>query len=93
MTKEIPLPARMDYAAMDALYAEIKEARGEELALDGSSVSHLGASGLQLLLAAHKTWENDGTHLSVTRPSARFCEHLELLGLAPDYFSQTETQE
>ncbi len=88
MTRELTLPARMDHAGVEALYAEIKEARGEDVALDGSEVKHLGASGLQLLLAAWKSWEQDGHSLTVASPSAKFSEHLEMLGLEKDHFSK-----
>ncbi|WP_172330927.1 STAS domain-containing protein [Mangrovicoccus sp. HB161399] len=88
MTRELVLPARMDYAGVEALYAEIKEARGEDVALDGSQVKHLGAAGLQLLLSAWKSWDRDGHSLSVASPSAKFSEHLEMLGLDKDHFSK-----
>ncbi|WP_138464655.1 STAS domain-containing protein [Poseidonocella sp. HB161398] len=93
MTKEISLPARVDYAAVEALYAEIKEARGEDVALDGSQVKHLGASGLQLLLAAWKSWEQDGHSLTVTSPSGKFSEHIEMLGLDKAHFSKAGAEQ
>lgn len=93
MSAALTLPARVDYAALDALYAEIKEARGDEVVIDASQVTHFGAAGLQLLVAAHKSWERDGHNFSIAAPSEKFNEHLRLLGLGPDYFHQAEMSE
>lgn len=93
MTKELALPTRIDYASLDAIYAEIKEARGEDVILDGSSVKHFGSSGLQLLLSAHRSWDRDGFRFSVANPSEKFSEHLEMLGLNPDFFSKAEAEQ
>ena len=93
MTKEITLPARMDFAVLDALYAEIKEARGEDVTLDGSQIKHLGSCGLQLLLSAWKSWDQDGHNFHVIRPSEKFSEHLKLLGLNKDFFAKPGTEQ
>ncbi|MBE3639084.1 STAS domain-containing protein [Mangrovicoccus algicola] len=93
MTREIALPARIDHPAVEALYAEVKEARGEDLALDASQVSHLGASGLQLLIAAANSWTRDGHILSLRDPSEKFSEHLQMLGLELSYFSKAEAEQ
>lgn len=89
MTRDLTLPARMDYASLDAFHAEIKEARGEDLNLDGSKVTHLGACGLQLLVSAWKAWERDGHSLIVTHPSEKFCDHIQQLGLSSDMFGHS----
>lgn len=89
MPKDLQLPARMDYSSLDAIYAELKGARGEDIVLDGSRVTHLGSCGFQLLISALMSWEQDGHNMSVSSPSQKFREHLELLGLKPDMFDKT----
>lgn len=92
MSNNIPLPARMDYAALDGLHAEIKEARGEDVSLDASKVTHLGACGLQLLISARKTWDRDGHTLSVTSATDRFHDHIQLLGYEGKFFEKSEAK-
>lgn len=88
MTRDLPLPERMDYASLEAFYAELKDAQGEDIALDGSKVTHLGSCGLQLLLSAWKSWERDGHCLTVANPSDRFLAHLQILGVSSDMFTK-----
>ncbi|MEM8555923.1 MAG: STAS domain-containing protein, partial [Pseudomonadota bacterium] len=63
MAKELTLPARLDFASLGSLYEELKEARGEDIVLDASKVTHLGSCGLQLLASAQKSWDGDGHSL------------------------------
>lgn len=89
MTRDLSLPARMDFASLDAFHAEIKEARGEDVCLDGSQVSHLGSCGLQLLISAWKAWEQDGHSLTIKNPSQKFNDHIQQLGLSSEMFGKT----
>ena len=49
----IPLPARLDVDAACALWDQISRAEGN-LLLDAAQLDHLGAAGLQVLLAAQQ---------------------------------------
>lgn len=91
MTASLTLPARLDLAAMEPLYAELKDMRGEDLTIDASNVTHLGACGLQLLLSAKKSWDSDGHSLNIAQPTEKFHLHLSLLGLSKDHFTLAET--
>lgn len=88
MTRDLPLPPRLDFASVDALHAALRDAQGADITLDGSGVTHLGSCGLQLLISAAKTWDRDGHSLRVVNPSDRFIDHLTTLGLAPDAFGR-----
>lgn len=61
--------------------------RGRDLALDASGVRHLGACGLELLVAARNTWERDGHRLTLMAPSPQMRADLETLGVTPGIFA------
>jgi chemotaxis protein CheX len=80
LTENLDMPAAAPLA--EALLSQV----GAPLAVDASKVSRLGASCLQVLLAAARTWKVQGQALTLTNASARFLEDLNLLGLEPDTF-------
>jgi chemotaxis protein CheX len=82
----IELPEILDMPAAAQLAETFAKRLGEPLALDASRVTRLGASCLQVLLAAARTWKAEGDALSLQNPSARFVEDLNLLGLEPATF-------
>jgi chemotaxis protein CheX len=82
----IELPETLDMPAASSLAESFAKLVGEPLAVDASRVQRLGASCLQVLLAAARTWKTEGDALSLVEPSPRFLEDLNLLGLAPDTF-------
>jgi chemotaxis protein CheX len=80
------LPENLDMPIAGQLAEALAKRIGEPLALDASRVTRLGASCLQVLLAAARTWKAEGDALSLQNPSARFLEDLNLLGLEPGTF-------
>jgi chemotaxis protein CheX len=82
----IELPENLDMPAAAQLADAFAKRLGEPLAVDASQVTRLGASCVQVLLAAARTWKAEGDALSLQNPSARFLEDLNLLGLEPDTF-------
>ncbi|HXT07806.1 MAG TPA: STAS domain-containing protein [Roseiarcus sp.] len=82
----IELPENLDMPAAVQLAEAFAKSLGEPLAVDASRVMRLGASCLQVLLAAARTWKAEGDALSLHNPSARFLEDLTLLGLEPATF-------
>jgi chemotaxis protein CheX len=82
----IELPENLDMPAAAQLVEALLKRTGAPLALDASKVSRLGASCLQVLLAAARTWKVQGHALTLSNASARFLEDLNLLGLEPDTF-------
>lgn len=76
----LPLPARLDLKAAAPLRDALLAVRGAPVTLDGSAVIHLGASGLQVLLAAAETWRAEGLDFQVIDPSAAFQEGLRQMG-------------
>jgi chemotaxis protein CheX len=80
----IELPEALDMPAAAPLAEAFLKKVGEPLTVDASRVVRLGASCLQVLLAAARTWKAEGDALTLQNPSARFLEDLTLLGLEPD---------
>ena len=82
----IELPENLDMPVAAQLTDAFLKLVGEPLAVDASRVQRLGASCLQVLLAAARTWKVEGHALSLQNPSPRFLEDLNLLGLEPGTF-------
>jgi chemotaxis protein CheX len=74
------LPAALDLNAAGPLADALHKHVGEDLVIDGSKVLRLGASCLQVLLAAARTWGAEGAAISLDNPSPRLVEDLRLLG-------------
>lgn len=70
----------LDLQAAEPLRAELMVLRGRALSIDASQVSRLGGLCLQVLIAARKTWAEDGLPLSVDEPSEAFTEQLASFG-------------
>ena len=84
MTETLLLPAKLDLKAAETLKADILARRGGDLTLDGSAVERLGGLGLQVLLAARKTWAADGLNLRLGFVSEALAEQWAAFG-APDF--------
>jgi chemotaxis protein CheX len=82
----IELPENLDMPAAAPLAEGLARRLGEPLVLDASRVVRLGASCLQVLLAAARSWKAEGDALTLQEPSPRFLEDLKLLGLEPGAF-------
>ena len=76
----LELPTALDLNAAGPLADTLLKHSGEDLILDGSKVQRLGASCLQVLLAAARTWASEGAALSLDNPTPRLVEDLRLLG-------------
>jgi chemotaxis protein CheX len=86
VSRVIELTENLDMPAAAPLLEQMSKLVGEPLAVDASRVQRLGASCLQVLLAAARTWKAEGDALTLQSPSLRFLEDLHLLGLEPDTF-------
>ncbi|MFZ4607430.1 MAG: STAS domain-containing protein [Caulobacter sp.] len=79
----ITLPQQLDGATAAALRASLLAARGGPVALDGSGVTRFGALGLQVLLAAARTWSEDTFAFELSDPSPALEQGLRQLGATP----------
>lgn len=78
----LSLPATLDLRAAPELAASLLARRGQDVALDGSAVRHLGAQCLQILLSARQTWASDGRSFGIAGASEEFAAGAALLGAA-----------
>ncbi len=82
MSTAVSLSPRIDLSAVKDLHAAVLARRGGDLVLDAGHVTHLGALGVQLLLAATQSWRRDGHALTITPRSPAFDDALRLFGIA-----------
>lgn len=76
----IALEEKLDLAAACALHEALADIRGRPVVLRADAVRHLSAAGLQVLIAARRSWAAEGTPLSLEAPSDGFSEGLRRLG-------------
>ena len=83
MSDAIQLPARLDLPGAVALVNDLRDRPGP-ICLDAAEVTHLGALGLQALVAIsrHVTARGDG--FEITNASDKFTAHMEIMGASPD---------
>jgi chemotaxis protein CheX len=79
-TVSVRLPEALDADAAARLATEMLGLSGCRVAIDASGVQRMGALGLQVLLAARKTWASDGILLTLQDPSPPFEEAMRLFG-------------
>lgn len=82
MSADLALPDRLDLPAAGPLATAILERRGGDLRLDASRVVHLGTPGLQVLLAASRTWRSDGRVLGIAALPETLARQIADLGLS-----------
>lgn len=82
----IELTENLDMPLAGPLAEAFGKLVGRPVAIDASRVNRLGASCVQVMLAAARTWKAQGDELSLRNASPRFLEDLGLLGLEPDTF-------
>lgn len=77
----LALGPRLDLLHAGHACAEIRACEGRDLVLDAGHVTHLGALGLQILIAAARSWRAAGLSLTIAPRSAAFDDALVLFGL------------
>jgi chemotaxis protein CheX len=90
--QEIKLPESLDLTAAKPLYEAISEAKGSNITVDASAVTHFGAQCLQILLTADKAWQGQDLQFNITNPSNVFLDSLTMFGLPHETFANMETQ-
>jgi chemotaxis protein CheX len=83
------LPPAVDISSAKAIVADLSQRRGTPLAIDASDVGRIGGLGLQVLLSAKASWDQDGVALKFTKWSDAFERDIALLG-APIELSSEE---
>lgn len=81
MSEVFALPNRLDSSGAVPLIQALLARRGQPVTLDASGVELVGALALEVIVAAGRQWEADRHPLIVARPSERFSNACDALGL------------
>lgn len=87
---QLMLDAKLDLRAAESLKESILSQRGQDLTLDATEVTQLGALCLQVIRSAAKTWAQDGKTLTFSNASLECAEQLNLLGFNSETLSKWE---
>jgi chemotaxis protein CheX len=90
MSSILVLDPILDLKASAQLKASLLERRGTPLTLDASAVQRLGGLCLQVLLAARRTWTEDGQSMAIGPRSDAFTEALELFRASERFYVTEE---
>ncbi len=82
MAEPIPLPPRLDLSSVPAVLVALKLRPDDQpLVLDAADVSHFGALGLQMVLAAAKSV---GPRFKLLNVSGKALKQLHFMGVTPE---------
>lgn len=87
----LKLPDNLDLNAVSAMHAQLIGLKGHPVEVDAADVRKSGAQGIQVLLAAKKTWDADGAEFVIGNMSQAFENTLKLLGISGDVLPSKET--
>ena len=89
MTQILELDPVLDMNAAAPLKSALLERRGQPIEIDASKVQRLGGLCLQLLLAARRSWADDGQPLEIKPRSEAFTDAMRLFGAAAHFSEAT----
>lgn len=87
VSAQVRLPPRLDLPAAGPLSTELRDLMGGPIEVDASEVTHIGTPGVQVLLAAAKSWQAGGHDMTLVSPSQSLVDQLAILGLTVDHLS------
>lgn len=82
--KILKLPEVLDLNAASRLHEQVLAHKGENIDVDASDVSRLGAQCVQVLLSAVQSWNTDHQSFKVSKASDAFIKTLQLLGISDE---------
>ena len=84
---ELKLPEVLDQRGAQTVSAQLLSQLGQDMILDASGIRRLGAVGVEMLIAAHHQWEQDGTAFEIRNWSQDALKALSILGVTPQAFA------
>lgn len=82
--KILKLPEVLDLNAANRLHEQVLAHKGENIDVDASDVSRLGAQCVQVLLSAVQSWRADDQSFKVAQASNAYIKTLQLLGISDE---------
>lgn len=89
--KVLKLPEILDLNAASRLHEQVLAHKGEDIDIDASDVSRVGAQCVQVLLSAAKSWRAEDQKFKVEKASDAFLKTLQLLGISDEALLPMET--
>lgn len=86
----VALDQTLGYSATSVLTEELRQFRHSAITIDAADVRHLGATCLQVLLAAAKAWRKDGLAFEIINCSPGFNEGLKRMGILKEELLPSE---
>lgn len=84
MTDHVVLASKLDLATVSDLAATLRARTEPETVIDMMAVTHLGALGLQVLLAAAKTANAERREIKIVNTSDRVLNQMRVMGMTPE---------
>lgn len=81
MSVAYKLPAVLDFRAAAPLRESLLAQRGQPLTLDAADVERIGGQCIQVLIAAQRTWAQDGRTFCIEGISGEMRRALRFVGL------------
>ncbi|MDF0600067.1 STAS domain-containing protein [Psychromarinibacter sp. C21-152] len=91
-TTLLEVPPKLKSAEAQPLHEMLADRRGRPVALDFAAVTQLGTQCLQVLAAAHQTWQAEGTPFEIRNMSDEIRDGLLPCGLQPAQIGAKEAQ-
>jgi len=88
--KKLSLAPVLDLNEAQALHGKLMALRGNDLAIDASSVERIGALCVQVLMAGAKSWEADKQSFTFSKASDAFTKTTQLIGVNIDHLMAKE---
>ncbi len=82
--KILKLPEVLDLNAASRLHEQVLAHKGEDIDIDATDVTRVGAQCVQVLLAAALSWRSEDQSLKVKQASDAFIKTLQLLGISDE---------
>lgn len=82
--KVLKLPEVLDLNAASRLHEQVLAHKGEDIDIDATDVTRVGAQCVQVLLAAAVSWRAEDQSLTVKQASDAFIKTLQLLGISDE---------
>ena len=90
--KVLKLPEVLDLNAAARLHEQVLAHKGEDIDIDATDVTRVGAQCVQVLLAAAVSWRAEDQSLTVKQASDAFIKTLQLLGISDEALLPKEIQ-
>ncbi|MDD7972414.1 STAS domain-containing protein [Roseinatronobacter alkalisoli] len=80
---DLKLPEVLDQRGAQIVATQLLERTGQDMRIDASAITRLGAVGLEMLIAAHRQWQEDGARFEIENWSDAALRTLAILDADP----------